>query len=57
MNKYLKPFPWWKTAFGVQRYCKSKTVQNKSRFIFTVEMQRTLSKGTAYREKYQIKLT
>ena len=36
-------------SFGVQRYCKSKTIQNKKGtfFIFIVEMQRTLSKGNA----------
>ena len=31
-------------GFGVQRYCKSKTKQNKSTFFY-FEMQRTLFKG------------
>ena len=37
----------------VQRYCKSKTIQNKKGtfFIFIVEMQRTLSKGTTNLDK------
>ena len=41
----------------VQRYCKSKTIQNKKGtfFIFIVEMQRTLSKGTAKFRQYQKK--
>ena len=44
-------------SFGVQRYCKSKTIQNKKGtfFIFIVEMQRTLSKGTAIFRQYQKK--
>ncbi|CUP69227.1 Uncharacterised protein [Segatella copri] len=31
--------------FRQQRYCKSKTTQNKLRFIYIVEMQRTLFNG------------